>query len=138
MILVTSVTKRVNKLHYESPLFYIKMLSNILISFFLALVPDKPRNLTITKIKSRSAEISWLDPDHGNPWIQFNITRFWIQVKKDDVLILSANTGNVYEYKLSGFTPYTMYEISVTAGNTHGFGEETNTSFLTSEEGECY
>ena len=32
----------------------------------------------------------------------------------------------------------TMYEISVAAGNTHGFGEETNTWFLTSEEGECY
>ena len=31
-----------------------------------------------------------------------------------------------------------MYEISVAAGNTHGFGEETNTWFLTSEEGECY
>ena len=115
------------------------MLSNTLISFFLALVPDKPRHLTVTNIKSRSAEISWLDPNPGNPCIQLNITQFSIQVKKDDdVLIISGNTGKVYEYKLRDLTPYTTYEISVAAGNTHGFGEETNTWFITSEEGECY
>ena len=41
------------------------------------------------------------------------------------------------EYEINNLTPYTTYEISVAAGNYYyGFGEESNTSFLTSEEGE--
>ena len=40
-------------------------------------------------------------------------------------------------YEINNLTPYTTYEISVAAGNYyHQFGEESNTSFLTSEEGE--
>jgi hypothetical protein len=42
----------------------------------------------------------------------------------------------VNEYKINNLTPYTAYEISVAAGNDNGFGEESNTSFSTSE-GEC-
>ena len=40
------------------------------------------------------------------------------------------------KYEINNLTPYTTYEISVAAGNYYGFGEESNTSFLTSEEGE--
>jgi hypothetical protein len=42
----------------------------------------------------------------------------------------------VNKYEINNLTPYTTYEISVAAGNYYGFGEESNTSFLTSEEGE--
>ena len=41
------------------------------------------------------------------------------------------------EYKINNLTPYTTYEISVAAGNNYGFGEESITSFLTSEGGKC-
>jgi hypothetical protein len=43
----------------------------------------------------------------------------------------------VNEYEINNLTPYTTYEISVAAGSDYEFGEESNTSFLTSEEGEC-
>jgi hypothetical protein len=43
----------------------------------------------------------------------------------------------VNKYEIHNLTPYTTYEISVAAGNYYyQFGEESNTSFLTSEEGE--
>ena len=97
--------------------------------------PDKPTNLTVTNITSRSAEISWLDPKyHGLN----NFYRFWIKLTKENSLILNITIGRVNEYKINNLTPYTTYEISVAAGSYYyEFSEETNTSFLTSEEGEC-
>jgi hypothetical protein len=44
----------------------------------------------------------------------------------------------VNEYEINNLTPDTTYEISVTAETDYyGFGEESITSFLTSEEGVC-
>ena len=101
-------------------------------SFSLALVPDEPTNLTITNITSRSAEISWKDPvNTGNG----TLTRFRIKLKKDGSVIRNITTNKVNKYILNNLTPYTTYEISVVSGNKHGFGKETNTLFLTSEEG---
>ena len=57
-------------------------------------------------------------------------------MKKENSLILNITTGTVNKYKINNLTPYTTYEISVAAGNDYGFSEESNTSFLTSEEGE--
>ena len=51
-------------------------------------------------------------------------------------MILNITTGKVNKYEINNLTPYTTYEISVAAGNYDGFSEESNTSFLTSEEGE--
>jgi hypothetical protein len=98
------------------------------------LLPDKPTNLTVTNIKSRSAEISWLDPKIRGI---LGISRFSIKLKKESSLILSITTGKVNEYEVNNLTPDTRYEISVAAGNYYGFGEETFTSFLTSEGGKC-
>ena len=101
--------------------------------FLIAMEPDKPANLTVTNITSRSAEISWQDPkDHG----RFGVSHFWIKLKKENSLILNITTGKVNEYKINNLTPDTTYEISVAAGNIHGFGEETITSFSTTSEGE--
>ncbi len=98
------------------------------------MVPDKPTNLTVTNITSKRAEISWLDPkDQG----RYGISRFWIKLKKENSQILSISTGKVNEYELNNLTSYSTYEISVAAGSYYGFSEETTTSFLTSEEGEC-
>jgi hypothetical protein len=58
-------------------------------------------------------------------------------LKKENSLILNITTGRVNKYEINNLTPYTTYEISVAAGNYYyQFGEESNTSFLTSEEGE--
>jgi hypothetical protein len=93
-----------------------------------------PTNLTVTNITSRSAKISWQYPkDHG----RLGLSRFWIKLKKENSLILNITTGKVNEYEINNLTPYTTYEISVAPGNDYGFGEESNNSFLTSEEGEC-
>ncbi|CAB3981686.1 Receptor-type tyrosine- phosphatase delta, partial [Paramuricea clavata] len=90
-----------------------------------------PIHFTVTNIKSRSAEISWPDlKDHE----RFGVSRFWIKVKKENSPILNIFTGKVNKYKINNLTPYTTYEISVAAGNDYGFGEESNTSFSTSEE----
>jgi hypothetical protein len=87
----------------------------------------------VTNIKSRSAEISWLHPDNTR---YRNVTGFWIKMKKENSLILNTTTDKVNKYKLDRLTPYTTYVISVASGNQNGFGEETITSFKTSEKGE--
>jgi hypothetical protein len=106
--------------------------------FFLALLPDKPTNLTVTKITSRSAEISWADPENtGDDKGRLAVlSGFFIKLKKGNSPILNITTDKVNERKLTNLTPYTTYEISVAAGNKHGFGEVTITSFMTSEEGQ--
>ena len=112
---------------------YLKLISYDLNFFSLAMLPDRPTNLTVTNIKSRTAEISWIDPvNTGNG----SLTRFWIKLKKDNFLIGNITNDKVNKYTLKNLTPYTTYEISVAVGNKNGFGEETITSFLTSEEGE--
>ena len=76
--------------------------------------------------------MSWLDPkDRG-----YGISRFSIKLNKENSQILSITTGKVNKYKIINLTSYNTYEISVAAGNSYGIGEETLTSFLTSEEGE--
>ena len=111
---------------------YLKLITYTINFFSPALLPDQPTNLTVTNIKSRSAEISWIDPvNTGNG----SITRFWIKLKKDNFLIQNITTNKVNKYTLNNLTPYTTYEISVAVGNIHDFGEETKTPLLTSEEG---
>ena len=107
---------------------------NIFVLFPIGITPDKPTNLTVTNITSRSAEISWLDPkgQYG-----YGISRYSIKLKTKYSQILSITTGKVNVYELNKLTSYTTYEVSVTAGNHNGLGEETTTSFQTSEEGEC-
>ena len=100
-----------------------------MISLFLARFPDKPTDLKVTNIKSRSAEISWLNPDNTGDG---GLTGFQIKLKKENSLI--RNITNEL-YKLNNLKPYTAYEISVAVRNKHGFGEETNTSFKTLEGG---
>ena len=82
--------------------------------------------LTVTNIKSRTAKISWVDPENTGDG---DLTGFWIQLKKES----SLNKNNKCD--LDNLTPYTTYKISVAVRHKHGFGEETITSFLISEEG---
>ena len=102
-------------------------------SLSLALLPDQPINLTVTNIRSRSAEISWVDPVNTGDG---SLTRFKIKLKKENSFIKNINTDETgKKYKLEDLTPHTTYEISVAVGNRHNFGEETHTSLLTTEEG---
>jgi hypothetical protein len=104
------------------------------IYFFIAVLPDKPTNLTVTNIKSRSAEISWQDPkDHGI----YSLSRSRIKLKKENFVILTITIQKVNERRIYDLTPFTSYEIFVAAETDYGFGEESISSFLTSEEGEC-
>ena len=64
-----------------------------------------------------------------------DLTGFWIQLKTENSLILNITINKDNEYDLDNLTSYTTYNISVAVGNKHGFGVETITSFLTSEEG---
>ena len=104
--------------------------------FSLAAITDKPTNLTVTAITSRSATISWLDSKVRG---LYGLSNYRIEVKKDGNLILALSTLKVVnEYKIDSLTPYTTYEISVASGNwVIGFDDGTISSFLTSEEGEC-
>jgi hypothetical protein len=104
-----------------------------IIPFFLALLPDKPTHCTVTNIKSRTARISWADPNNTG---DRDLTGFRIKLKEKNSLIQNITKAKDNEYDLDNLTPYTTYKISVAVGNKHGFGEETITSFLTSEEGE--
>ncbi|CAB4022221.1 Receptor-type tyrosine- phosphatase delta, partial [Paramuricea clavata] len=93
---------------------------------------DKPTNLTFTNIKSRSAEISWINPENTGDGV---LTGFWIIIKKENSSILNIITKKVKKYKSDNLSPYTTYEISVAAGNKNGFSEGKTTSFTTSEDG---
>ena len=119
-------------------IIYYTFQNSIFLLFPIVFLPDKPTNLTVTNITSRSAEISWLDPkDEGH----YGLASFRIKLKKYNSVILHMTVGRVNKYKIHNLTPDTTYEISVAAETSHyvyGFGEETTTSFLTSEEGECY
>ena len=81
---------------------------------------------------SRRAEISWQNPQNTGDG---NIERFWIQLRKGNALILNITTNQVNKYETNNLTPFTAYEISVAAGNKHGFGEETQILLITTEEG---
>ena len=106
------------------------------LSAFLALLPDEPANLTIINIMSRNVDISWLKPKNEG---HEPVSRFWIKLKKDNALIHNiTTTGDVLKYEIKNLVPFTAYEISVAAGNVHGFGEEIVASLKTSEEGESY
>ena len=102
-------------------------------SFLLALLPDKPLNLTVNKIMSRSAEMSWKDPQNTGDG---NLKRFWIELRKENALIRNITTVKVNKYQIDNRTPYTTYKISVAAGNKHGFSGGIISLFTTSEEGE--
>ena len=100
----------------------------------IGLVNDKPTNLAVANITSRSAEISWLDPkNHG----KYGLSHFWIKLKKNVVIRSFTTRQKVNEYEIDNLTPHATYEISVTAGNDKGYSEGTTTTILTSEEGIC-
>ena len=82
--------------------------------YFKAKLPDKPTNLQVTHITSRSAEITWQAPQNEGDG---GLDRFRIKLKKDNSLTWSNSTGNVTTYKLDKPTPYSTYKISVAAGN---------------------
>ncbi|XP_028417483.1 uncharacterized protein LOC114541876 [Dendronephthya gigantea] len=97
-----------------------------------AVLPGTPRNLTLTDITSRSADVSWLESEHPAHTLRI---RYLIKVITDNSVILNVTTDrNVYRYKIDHLTPYTVYEISISARNYYGFGVAASTSFLTSEE----
>ena len=117
--------------------FFTLNLFNCTLSFVIfstVVLPDKPTNLTVTDITSRSATISWLDPKNVGI---YGLSNFWIELKKDNSLILSITTPRVNKYMLNNLAPYSIYEISVAAGNNQGFDDGNISSFSTSEEGEC-
>ena len=100
--------------------------------FFKALLPDKPTNLQVINIKSRSAEITWTASQNTGDG---RLERFLIKLTKENSLIWNKTIGIENTYTLDNLTPYTTYKISVAAGNKHVFGEETIESFTTLEEG---
>ena len=118
-------------INYLSQLIYLTF--HYYTTFSLAALPDKPTNLTIISITSRSVKISWKDPkNHG----RYGLSLFWIKLMRDNSLILSITTGRQNKYEIDNLTPYTEYEISVAAVNRVGFDDGALFSFLTSEEGE--
>ena len=100
--------------------------------FFKALLPNKTTNLSVTNVKSRSVEIRWKGPQNEGDG---GLERFLIKLTKDNSLIWSKTTGIQDTYTLYNLSPGTTYEISVAAGNKHGFGDKTIISFTTLEEG---
>ena len=90
----------------------------------------------VLKTTSRSVVISWQDPKNEGETNQEGLTGFWIQLQRGNSSIRNITTDKVNKYQIVNLTPYTTYEISVAAGNRHGFGEGSFSSFTTSEEGE--
>ena len=101
--------------------------------FFLALFQDEPRNLTVTNIKSRSADISWIEPETKGDGFK----EFLVKLKKNSSLIWNTTT-TMKNYTLDNLTPSTTYAITVAAKNKHNFSKEINASFTTCEEGKVY
>jgi hypothetical protein len=96
---------------------------------------DKPTNVTVNAIASRSATISWQDPEILG--VQ-SLLNFRFEVKKDNKIILAITLPKVNKYNINNLAPYTRYQISVASGNIfYGFDEEAIFLFTTSEEGRC-
>ena len=88
----------------------------------------------MTSITSRSAKISWNDPEDHR---KCNLTRCKIKLMKEGSLILNITKKKLNEHEIRNLMPYTIYEIAVAVGNKSGFGMEATYSFSTREEGEC-
>ena len=99
---------------------------------FSAVFPDKPANLTVISIASRSVEISWVNPKNGG---YYGFSNVLIELKKDNSPFLSITTRIVNHYKIRDLSPHITYEISVTGGNYKGFENAATAFILTSEEG---
>mgnify|MGYP002804006028 CR=1 FL=1 len=95
-------------------------------------LPGKPMSLSVSNITYRSAKFSWQDPEYKG---LFNLSQFWIKLKTNNSLLqLDITTQKINEYQIVNLKPFTSYEVSVTAGNSGGFGEQFAViSFLTSE-----
>ena len=81
---------------------------------------------------SRNVEISWVTPKNTG---RYGLSKYSIELKKDNSPILSTTTGIVNQYKIYDLSPYITYEISVTGGNCEGFENTATSFFLTPEEG---
>ena len=55
---------------------------------------------------------------------------------RDNTVIVSITTGKQNKYEINNLTPYSVYKVSVAAGNNVGFDDGAVFRFLTSEEGE--
>lgn len=100
--------------------------------------PGKPINLTVTKITSTSAEISWLDPSNQGA---YGLSIFSIKIKSESNLQRKSKTvpntvKAVNRYEINDLASNTTYEVSVSAGDYYGFGEPISVGFVTANEGE--
>ncbi|XP_028402297.1 uncharacterized protein LOC114525264 [Dendronephthya gigantea] len=95
--------------------------------------PGRPFNLTVNKITSRSAEVSWLDPvvSSKNP-----VTRFWIILKHGGARVINKVIifRGENKFSMKDLTPFTNYEVSVALANSKAYGDRVKIAFRTGEE----
>ena len=100
---------------------------------YIVLLPEKPRNLSVSNIERNSARLSWL-PLQGLDSME-TVQKFKIIVTKEELQILVVQVSNVNEYVISNLSPYTTYQVFLAAANTRGVGEKASVEFITAEAG---
>jgi hypothetical protein len=100
--------------------------------------PDKPDNVLVSEIDSRSAIITWITPYSGNSIIisyqleYKTIDNGWDSSDK----IVQTIPGSDNSFNIRGLKPISSYDIRIRAENKLGFSVYASTvQFTTTEEG---
>lgn len=100
--------------------------------------PDKPKDVIISDIESRSASLLWSPPYFGNSLI----TTFEINCKPADVAWESEKAkiytvdGSLNMIRLRELTPAATYEVRLRCENALGWSDySAKAHFITAEEG---
>ena len=108
----------------------------VILCFFLELLPDQVKQLTLVKITSSSVTFSWNPPTIDR--FEKDISYYHIKIQKmiSRFLVLNINhTNKINEKEVQGLSPYTEYELSIAAGNVYGIGEEKTVTITSGETG---
>ena len=99
--------------------------------YFIVLLPDAVKQLTVLGKTAITADISWTLPEyegHGG------ITYFLISLN-DFNPSTNVTRQSDNQHQLKNLKPYTNYKVTVQAGNAYGLGGITSEIFRTEEAG---
>ena len=93
---------------------------------YLLVLPDVPRQLSISNIKSRSAIINW---NAADDYLESRLEKYVIQVSNGSYTMRINVTSGIkwknHTYRLQNLTEYTSYNVSIAAESTVAISDFT-------------
>ena len=100
--------------------------------YFIVLLPDAVKQLTVSGKTAITADISWTLPEYEG---HVGITYFLISLNDSSLSTNVIRQSDNYQHQLNNLKPYTNYKVTVQAGNAYGLGSITSKTFRTDEAG---